>query len=246
LTIAGGSAAVTFTSKALAHVHRISGGIPRLINLICDRALLAGYSVRTDRITPELVKHAADSLDLAQPIASRFGWIRRRASLLAGAAVVLLASALAAGGTAFVYQRLVARTVQASADAMPIQPAPSAPQIVPAAGVVDEHRLPATARYTLLTGSFPATNAASAAQVEALTEWLQAGGFAVYYVEVDLGARGRWQRVLAGAYTDLQSARADQERLRDQGADAHVVGAEAAAGLIGSAPETTSTGAHGT
>ena len=27
-------------------VHRLSGGIPRLINLICDRALLAGFSVR--------------------------------------------------------------------------------------------------------------------------------------------------------------------------------------------------------
>src|SRR5947199_7918588 len=43
LTIAGGSAAVAFTAKALEQVHRLSGGIPRLINLICDRALLAGY-----------------------------------------------------------------------------------------------------------------------------------------------------------------------------------------------------------
>jgi DNA transposition AAA+ family ATPase len=39
LTIAGGSASVAFTAKALALVHRISGGIPRLINLLCDRAL---------------------------------------------------------------------------------------------------------------------------------------------------------------------------------------------------------------
>src|SRR6266436_3735044 len=35
LTIAGGSAAVTFAPKALGEVHRLSGGIPRLINLIC-------------------------------------------------------------------------------------------------------------------------------------------------------------------------------------------------------------------
>src|SRR5438477_2909330 len=46
LTIAGGSASVAFSAKALQEVHRLSGGIPRLINLICDRALLAGYSCR--------------------------------------------------------------------------------------------------------------------------------------------------------------------------------------------------------
>src|SRR6476661_5756962 len=68
LAIAGGSASVTFTPKALDHVHRLSAGIPRLINLICDRALLSGYSLHTDRITPDIVRHASDSLDLAQPI----------------------------------------------------------------------------------------------------------------------------------------------------------------------------------
>src|SRR5580765_7542434 len=59
LMIAGGAASVSFTEKALEEVHRISGGIPRLINLICDRALLAGYSVQARRITPEMVVHAA-------------------------------------------------------------------------------------------------------------------------------------------------------------------------------------------
>ena len=86
LTIAGGSAAVTFTPKALAQVHRLSGGIPRLINLICDRALLAGFSVQANRITPEMVAHAAESLDLQTPPRTRprFGMAAtRRASLLA-------------------------------------------------------------------------------------------------------------------------------------------------------------------
>src|ERR1700730_3991676 len=67
LTIAGGSASVAFTAKALADVHRLSGGIPRLINLICDRALLAGFSARGNRITPEMVIHAAKSLDVQPP-----------------------------------------------------------------------------------------------------------------------------------------------------------------------------------
>ena len=67
LTIAGGSASVAFTAKALAEVHRLSGGIPRLINLICDRALLGGFSLQTNRITDEIVRQAAASLDLRQP-----------------------------------------------------------------------------------------------------------------------------------------------------------------------------------
>src|SRR5262249_40896133 len=43
LTIAGSAVSVSFTRKALRKIHRLSGGIPRLINLICDRALLAGF-----------------------------------------------------------------------------------------------------------------------------------------------------------------------------------------------------------
>src|SRR5436309_12850750 len=46
LTIAGGGGSIAFAPKALRELHRRSGGIPRLINLICDRALLAGYSAR--------------------------------------------------------------------------------------------------------------------------------------------------------------------------------------------------------
>src|SRR5205823_3939804 len=82
LTIAGGSAAVRFAPKALDLVHRLSGGIPRLINLICDRALLAASSERADRVTPDMVAQGASSLDLQDSSRPRFGWLRRRASLV--------------------------------------------------------------------------------------------------------------------------------------------------------------------
>ena len=100
LAIAGGSGAVGFTTRALEMVHRLTSGIPRLINLICDRALLSGFSERTNRITPEMVVHAAESLDV-QPLVRAGGsrWRRRRACRCSpAAAVVLLASALAVGG----------------------------------------------------------------------------------------------------------------------------------------------------
>ena len=105
LTIAGGGAAVSFTAKALQQVHRWSGGIPRLINLICDRALLAAFSVRANRITPEMVTHAADSLDLQLPRANLLHWFRRQASIVTAAAVLLLSASVAVGASAYVYQR---------------------------------------------------------------------------------------------------------------------------------------------
>ena len=80
LTIAGGGSAVSFTPKALQAVHRITAGIPRLINLVCDRALLAAYSERAQRVTPDMVRSGAASLDLAAPRSSMMGWLRTQAA----------------------------------------------------------------------------------------------------------------------------------------------------------------------
>ena len=59
LAVAGGAGKVSFAPRALAAVHRLSGGIPRLINLICDRALLAGYVRGTRVIEADMVRQAA-------------------------------------------------------------------------------------------------------------------------------------------------------------------------------------------
>ncbi|MDH5565570.1 MAG: AAA family ATPase, partial [Myxococcales bacterium] len=44
LRIAAGRECPIFTDGALATVYRVSGGVPRLINLLCERALLAAYA----------------------------------------------------------------------------------------------------------------------------------------------------------------------------------------------------------
>jgi len=59
IDVAGGAGKVAFTSQALRAVHRRSGGIPRLINLICDRALLVGYVEGVREITGAMVQRAA-------------------------------------------------------------------------------------------------------------------------------------------------------------------------------------------
>ena len=42
LWVARGSTSVSFTPKAFDLVHAVSGGVPRMINLLCDRALMVG------------------------------------------------------------------------------------------------------------------------------------------------------------------------------------------------------------
>jgi general secretion pathway protein A len=59
LVIAGGDGKVTFTAGALRALHRLSRGVPRLINLICDRALLGGYVNGTHTIDAAIVQRAA-------------------------------------------------------------------------------------------------------------------------------------------------------------------------------------------
>ena len=244
LTIAGGGAAVGFTAKALKQVHRWSGGIPRLINLICDRALLAAFSERANRITPEMVTQAAESLDVQTPRVVHFGGgLTRKVSLIAAAAVVLLSSAVAVGASTYLYQRFV------SAEPATVHPvAAPTPQVSTAAHVpaplaprratVSDRELPADAAFTILVGSFPAGVDSTGGDVTAMTDWLEASGFPVFYAEVDLGSRGRWHRVLAGAYTDSQSARRDAERLRAAApqTDVHLVSAGFAIGLVAAAP----------
>ena len=73
-----------------------------------------------------------------------------------------------------------------------------------------------------------------------MTEWLEASGFRVYYSEVDSASGQRWQRVLAGAYTDEQSARVDADRLKHAApsVDVRVVAAAAVGRGGGTSPAT--------
>lgn len=86
LTVAGGAGKAAFSAAALGAVHRLSHGIPRLINLICDRALLAGYVHGTRTISAPMVEQAArEACGTAPP---RF--LRPAYAALGGGAALLL------------------------------------------------------------------------------------------------------------------------------------------------------------
>jgi len=50
-------ATVVFSGQAVERIYAASGGIPRLINVICDNCLLLGFVKEARRISPEMVRH---------------------------------------------------------------------------------------------------------------------------------------------------------------------------------------------
>jgi general secretion pathway protein A len=62
LRIAGLPGALPFARGALMRIYAHSRGIPRVINLVCDRALTAAFSARAREVSPALVKAAIRNL----------------------------------------------------------------------------------------------------------------------------------------------------------------------------------------
>jgi general secretion pathway protein A len=62
LMVAGSQGSITFSKFALNEIHKFSKGTPRLINLLCDRALLGGFVEQTYHIDKGIIKKAKDSL----------------------------------------------------------------------------------------------------------------------------------------------------------------------------------------
>jgi len=66
LQIAGAeaNASVLFPAEAIAAVHRYSRGLPRLINTICENALLSAYAKQSPSVTAEIVADVANEFRL--------------------------------------------------------------------------------------------------------------------------------------------------------------------------------------
>ena len=62
LTVAGMRGAVPFDSEARSRIHQLARGVPRRINLLCDRALLGAYSTGQARVNSEIVDRAAEEV----------------------------------------------------------------------------------------------------------------------------------------------------------------------------------------
>jgi len=64
LSVAGCNNKKIFTEDALKLIFQYSKGVPRLINVVCDNALLEGYLLKTDSVDDQTTKTVAIGLDL--------------------------------------------------------------------------------------------------------------------------------------------------------------------------------------
>ncbi len=116
LNVAGLTGALPFDRAALRLIHQLTRGVPRRINLLCDRALLGGYASGQAQITAAIVRRAAAEVFDAQLSPPR----AKRGLAAVGTGLAVLAAAVAGAGLTWGLQQqsLAERGGSASAAAM--------------------------------------------------------------------------------------------------------------------------------
>jgi general secretion pathway protein A len=77
LAIAAG-APVTFSAQAIDTIYTLSGGLPRLVNLLCEHALREAAAEMVHRVELTMIESAASALDLIRLRPKRFRWYGTR------------------------------------------------------------------------------------------------------------------------------------------------------------------------
>ena len=88
LMVAGSNGHITFSTGALNEIFKYSQGIPRLINLVCDRTLLAGYAGQSNHLDKKMVKKGIESFG-KQGVPSANSFKNRKALFLGTLALLL-------------------------------------------------------------------------------------------------------------------------------------------------------------
>ena len=135
LSVVGSRARVDFSEAAFVRIHDLSRGVPRLVNLLCDRALWHGSRKSSSVIDAGLIDAAAQDLDLATPVGDRRLIVRGALT-----AIILFTLALVgAAGAAWVFRDDASRVFlqwlnvpQPPGGPVRLLPAPLAP--IPAPG----------------------------------------------------------------------------------------------------------------
>jgi general secretion pathway protein A len=133
LVVAGGPAAAgLFTAAALRLVHRYSGGVPRLVNMIAHRAALAAYVARTRRVRVRAVRAAYREIRTVPLVTTSRG---RRLGWVAGAAAACVALAIGLPRLSPELERFAARSgpMPVAVDAPAVAATPKPPDPPPPA-----------------------------------------------------------------------------------------------------------------
>jgi general secretion pathway protein A len=118
LAVAGAVASTPFPRNLVPRIHQLTHGVPRRINLLCDRALLGAYVENSPQVTRTILRKAAHEVFAEQP---GMAVARPRWPLVAGA---VLAAALVSAAAAW-HLRPVPAPVKVALPMLPF-PAPGA------------------------------------------------------------------------------------------------------------------------
>jgi general secretion pathway protein A len=134
LEVCGLERPLPFDRRALRQVHALSGGVPRRVNLLCDRALLGAYANGEGLVTRAIVKRAAAEV-FPRPTRPALAWPRTAIAALVGVAAGagLLAAATRVTEPQVVQTPVVLPQV---ARAAPVPPAAAPVRIATAAPAV--------------------------------------------------------------------------------------------------------------
>lgn len=88
LQVAGGSKTL-FSKEAIYHIHRFTRGYPRLINILCDRAMLTGYVQDKYQLDTKVVAECVEELGFLDPNSPRESMSHRTGQQMLREQVVL-------------------------------------------------------------------------------------------------------------------------------------------------------------
>jgi general secretion pathway protein A len=166
LRVAGATGEI-FTPGALRELHRLSSGIPRVINVSCDRALLGAYTREARKVSAGLVRQAAGEVYGRRFVPVWLGWVT---------GVGLAASFAALGIFGFrtwQHQSAALRASSPTSTAAGTSPRPAAPAAagLPAAGAATARPVPPPVSMNALLAANNANTSDAAAFRRLLSLW---------------------------------------------------------------------------
>jgi len=208
LRVAGATADI-FNRFALEEIYRHSGGVPRVINVLCDRALESASTAQSTTIDAAAVVEAAREMKIAVPVLPRLR-TRRYAMAAAALPLAVIAGGWALGAVRSPFSRraqpppLAARGEQSPASGGSAVAA-DAGRRQPPAPAASPQRETLTARdsFAVVAASFKTATRATAVAAQASALGLPAFTRSV----------GEWQQVQVGPYATREEADTARQQL---------------------------------
>ena len=173
LAVAGSTAQTPFAPRLMAQIHALSKGVPRRINLLCDRALLGAYVENQPQVTRKILRRAAEEVFAEE--GTRAPRAALRWPLVAGG---VIAGALVTGALAWHLMPVAGLAVPAPVPAV-AKALTATPAAVPPPAVIAPDRNAVLRQLAALWGEqLPAGDACQAAARAGLRCLQSRGGIA--------------------------------------------------------------------